>query len=109
MSVINELILIIGMAAVTFSIRYILLAFSGRFSLPGLVEKALKYVPPAVLTAIVVPAVLLPHGSWDLSLNNAYLPAAVIAVIAGFLFPKKVLLASISSGLLVFAFVRFFL
>ena len=109
MSIVDQIILITGMAAVTFSIRYILLAFSSRFALPEKVEKALTYVPPAVLTAIIIPAVLTPGGNWDISLNNAYLPAAVIAVIAGFLFPKKVLLASISSGLLVFAFVRFFL
>lgn len=108
MSVVNEIILITGMMVVTFSIRYILLAFSSRFSLPGVVEKALKYVPPAVLTAIIVPAVLLPDGRWDLSLSNAYLTAGVIAVIAGFLFPKKVFLAAISSGLVVFALVRFF-
>lgn len=103
MSSLEEILMIAGMMAVTFSIRYILLALSGRFTLPVEVEKALNYVPPAVLTAIIVPSVLLPGGSWDLSLSNRYLPAAVVAVIAGFLFPKKVLAASITSGLVVFA------
>ncbi|MDA3808899.1 MAG: AzlD domain-containing protein [Spirochaetaceae bacterium] len=109
MSTTSEIILILGMMAVTFSIRYVLLAFSGKFSLPESVEKALRYVPPAVLTAIIFPAVLLPEGHWDLSLHNAYLPAALAAVIAGFLFPKKVLAASISSGLVVFVIFRFIL
>ncbi len=109
MSSINEIILISGMVVVTFSIRYILLAFSDRFSLPETFEKKLGFVPPAVLTAIIVPAVLMPGGSWDISLQNAYLPSAVGAIIAGFIFPKKVLAASISTGLIVFVLVRFFL
>ncbi len=109
MNGVDEIILISGMMVVTFSIRYILLAFSGKFSLPKPVEKALRYVPPAVLTAIIVPSVLIPHGEWNLTLTNAYLPAAIAAVIAGFLFPGKVLAASITSGLLVFVLFRFIL
>ena len=109
MSNFNEIVLIAGMTVVTFLIRYILLAFSSRFSLSETFEKTLRYVPPAVLTSIIVPSVLLPGGSWDLSLHNAYIPAAVSAIIAGFIFPKKVLAASISSGLVVFVIVKFFL
>ncbi len=107
MSPLNEFFMILGMVVVTFSIRYVLLAFSGGFSLPATVQKALGYVPPAVLTAIIVPAVLMPGGSFDFSINNGYLSAAVVAVAAGFLFPKRVLAASISSGLIVFFLVRF--
>ncbi|MBB6480997.1 AzlD domain-containing protein [Spirochaeta isovalerica] len=103
MTAMQELFMILGMMAVTFSVRYVLLAFSGRFTLPESLERALRYVPPAVLTAIIIPSVLLPDGQWDISMGNAYLPAAVAATIAGFLFPKKVLAASIISGLVVFA------
>ncbi len=109
MSLVNEIILIIGMMVVTFSIRYILLAFSGKFALPGSVEKGLRFVPPAVLTAIIVPSVLQPGGNWDISFHNAFLPAAIAAVVAGFISPQKVLVASISSGLIVFVIVRLFL
>jgi len=109
MSSFAEIVLILGMMAVTFSIRYVLLAFSGRFSLPDSVEKALRYVPPAVLTAIIFPAVLMPGGEWNLTLNNAYLPAAAGAIIAGFLFPKRVLAASITTGLIVFAIFKVFI
>ena len=35
----NEIIMIIGMMAVTFGIRYILLALADRFSLPSLMER----------------------------------------------------------------------
>jgi len=88
--------------AVTFSVRYVLLALSERFTLPEGLERALRYVPPAVLTAIIVPSVLIPDGQWNISLENAYLPSSLAAITAGFLFPKKVLAASIITGLLVF-------
>jgi branched-subunit amino acid transport protein len=105
----QEIFLITGMMAVTFSVRYILLALSGRFTLPREIERALRYVPPAVLTAIIVPSVLLPNGQWELGLSNAYLPAAIAAILAGFLFPKRVLAASIISGLFVFVLFSWFL
>ncbi len=54
----NELIIIIGMALVTIAIRYPLLALLGKLSLPEPIFRALKYVPPAVLTAIIMPAML---------------------------------------------------
>lgn len=104
----REFIIITGMMAVTFSVRYILLALSGRFTLPREMERILRYVPPAVLTAIIVPSVLIPGGQWNLSLNNIYLPAAMAAIIAGFLFPKRVLAASIVSGLTVFVLCSLF-
>jgi len=104
----NEIIMIAGMMAVTFFIRYVLLAFSGRFTLPEALEKALNYVPPAVLTAIIVPSVLLTENKWNISWENPYLPAALAATLAGFLFPKRVLAASISTGLLVFAIMSYF-
>ncbi len=98
----QEIILILGMAAVTFSIRYILLALADHFTLPPLMQRALGFVPPAVLTAITVPAVLTPAGSLDLSFANPYLYGALAALGAGLVFRKQTLLASISAGLAVF-------
>lgn len=103
----HEIILISGMVVVTFSIRYILLAFSNRFSLPKTLENNLQFVPPAVLTAIIIPAIFRPDGLWDISWDNTYLISGVSAAISGFLFPQKVLAASISTGLAVFFLIRF--
>lgn len=94
--------MITGMTVVTFSIRYILLALADHFTLPPVVQRALGFVPPAVLTAITVPAVLVPAGDIDFSLSNPYLVGALAAVGAGLLFRKQTLLASISVGLAVF-------
>jgi branched-subunit amino acid transport protein len=56
----TEALVIGGMALVTFMIRYPLLALVGRWTMPPLVARALKYIPVAVLTAIIAPATLYP-------------------------------------------------
>ena len=96
----GEWILILGMLAVTFGIRYFPFALAGRTTMPPLMEAALQYVPPAVLVAITVPAVLLPRGEWWLSWTNPYLVAALVTTLAGIL--TRNLLATIAIGLLAF-------
>ncbi|MEL6149567.1 MAG: AzlD domain-containing protein, partial [Chloroflexota bacterium] len=51
----EEFWLVLGMTAVTFGVRYPSLALVGRMQLPDSVIRALRYVPVAVLTAIIVP------------------------------------------------------
>jgi branched-subunit amino acid transport protein len=96
--------LILGMLAITFTTRYSLFAFPDlRF--PPLVRQGLHYVPTAVLTAIVVPGMLLPDGQqWDLSLDNAYLLAGLACIAIAAL--TRHLLATIGGGLLVFFLLR---
>jgi branched-subunit amino acid transport protein len=95
-----EWVLILGMMVVTFGIRYFLLAFAGRIKLPPLVEASLNYIPPAVLMAMTVPAVLLPKGELHVSYTNPYLVAAILATAAGLL--TRSLLATIAIGLMAF-------
>jgi len=97
----NILLIILGMAIITFSIRYGLLAFSGRFQLSDRLEQALRYVPPAVLTTIVVPGILMPEGNeLQINFNNAYLVGGVIAFAVGLY--KKNLLLTITVGFIAF-------
>ena len=77
----NELALIAGMALVTFAVRYPVLLLVSRVPMPEAVFRALRYVPPAVLAAIIVPAVLMPKGAIDVSPANSYLVAALVCVI----------------------------
>ncbi|MNC64328.1 Branched-chain amino acid transport protein (AzlD) [compost metagenome] len=96
--------LILGMTAITFVLRYSLFAFP-HLRFPPVVRQGLHYVPTSVLTAIVVPGMLLPDGEhWALSLDNAYLLAglATIAIAA----VTRHLLATIGGGLLVFFLLR---
>ena len=76
----NEFVLIFGMMLVTFGVRYPVLALVGRLTLPGIVQRALRFVPSAVLSAIIVPAVLFPDGErLMIGLDNPRIIAVVIA------------------------------
>lgn len=103
----SELILIGGMTLVTFGIRYFLLAFADRIELPNLLKDSLKFIAPAVLTAITVPAVLMPAGKFDISLDNPYLISGVMALFAGII--SKNVLITIFIGLLTFFLYQIFL
>ena len=101
----REIVLIGGMAAVTFAVRYSCFALGERTAFPAVVQRALRYVPVAVLTAIVVPMVLLPDGAhWQLSWHNAWLLGALATGLIAWKFNH--LLASIGGGMVVFFLYR---
>ncbi len=94
----NEYLLIGGMAAITFLVRYAMFATAGRVEIPDFVTRALRYVPPAVLSAIILPAVLLPGGKeLDLSLGSPQLVGALVSLLVGRLSGN--ILAVIVSGM----------
>ncbi len=97
---------IVGMAAVTFLIRYTLFGLGGRLQFSPRVRQALRHVPVAVLTAIVVPMVLLPDGQhWDVSWRNPGLAGAVAS--AALALGTRKLLAAIAGGMAVYLLWRF--
>jgi|SRR6266498_2775728 len=73
------LVMLIG-GFITFGMRFSFIFLFGRFHIPETVRKALHYVPPAVLSAIVFPELFLPHGTLDLSFTNERLLAGLVAV-----------------------------
>jgi len=99
---VQEIVLIAGMVAVTFAARYVPLALAGRLRLPRIVEAALRFVPVAVLTAITVPAVLMPQGTLQVQVGNPYLFGSLAAILAAWL--TKRLLPTIAGGMAVFLF-----
>jgi branched-subunit amino acid transport protein len=74
-------LIILGMALVTFGIRYPLLAVLGKVPLPEPILRGLKYVPAAVLTAIIVPATVYKDDKLVISYTNDYLIAAIVSVL----------------------------
>ena len=96
----NEILLISGMAIATFTIRYIMFGASSRITLSPALLKALRYVPPVVLTAIVVPEVLLSQGTLHINYLNARLVGAIAAGIVGSV--TRNLLLTIVLGMAVF-------
>ncbi len=77
----NEVLLVAGMAIATYATRYPVLAFFSRTSMPEGLLRTLKFVPSAVLAAIIFPAVLLQNGNLDLGLDNAPLVASLISIV----------------------------
>ncbi|MEN2427401.1 AzlD domain-containing protein [Chromobacterium vaccinii] len=71
---------IIGMLASTLAIRASFLIFGQRLAFPDWLNRALHYVPAAVLSALVAPMALAPAGTIDLSWHNAYLVGTVVAI-----------------------------
>lgn len=95
---------LLGMVVVTYGIRLSFLVFGHRAAFPEWLERALRYVPTAVLTALIVPMALAPQGAIDVSLRNAYLPGT-IAAIAVALWTRQTL-AAILGGFMVYGLWR---
>jgi branched-subunit amino acid transport protein len=95
-----EALMVAGMMAVTFGVRYPVLALVSRLTLPPVVLGALKFIPPAVLTAIIIPAVLMPAGRLEPGLDNGYLVAAVASALIAW--RSKNLLLTIVAGMAIF-------
>jgi branched-subunit amino acid transport protein len=74
-------LLLLAMGLVTFAIRFSLIGGLGRIELPPLIRRALRFVPPAVLTAIVFPELFLPAGTLDVSFTNDRLLAGLLAAL----------------------------
>ena len=72
-------LLIVGLTLVTFVNRAGFILLIGRFDLPPLIRRSLRYVPAAAITALVVPALVMPAGTVDLSAGNLRLIAGLLA------------------------------
>ena len=81
----------------TFSMRFVMFSDLAPKQIPGWLEEALSFVPVAVLTAIIVPAVIIsPEGGLMLA-GNSKIPAALVAVTAALV--TRSVLTAIASGL----------
>jgi len=74
------LILLFG-GLITFGIRFSFVYLLGRFEVPLTMRRALHYVPPAVLSAIIVPELFLRENVLDVSFGNGRLLAGIAAVL----------------------------
>lgn len=72
---------ILGMGLITYVIRLSLFLLPGRVVLPPWMLETLRYVPAAVLTAIIFPGLLLPEGTLDVSLGNERLLAGLVSIV----------------------------
>ena len=98
------LVMIVG-GLITFGMRFSLIYLFGRFEVPETMRRALHYVPPAVLSAIIFPELFYSSGTFNIALTNTRLLAGLIAIAVAW-FSKNTLLTIIVGmiALLVFQF-----
>ena len=101
------LVMIVG-GIFTFGTRFVMLSGSVAHGLPRWLIDALAFVPIAVLTAILVPAVLIdPATQQIIVIGNERIIAAVVATIIALL--TRNVIATISSGLATLWFLQWWL
>jgi branched-subunit amino acid transport protein len=101
------LVMVLG-GLVTFGMRFslIYLLAEGMFQVPETMRRALHYVPPAVLSAIIFPELFLRNGSIDLSMENTRLLAGLAAVLVAWL--SRNTLVTIIAGMAVLFLLQYF-
>ena len=104
MNTLQLVLAVAGMVVVTYGIRLSFLVFGHGLGFPAWLERALRYVPAAVLTALIVPMALAPNNVMDLSPGNAYLPGTLAAGAVAFF--SRHTLAAIISGFVVYGLWR---
>ena len=71
---------IIGVSLGTFLLRASFILFADPHRFPPAFRRALLYVPPSVLAAIVAPGLLMADGTLDAGLRNPRWIAGVLAI-----------------------------
>jgi branched-subunit amino acid transport protein len=101
-------LLIFAVGAITYTTRLSFIALFARREMPPLLAEALKHVPVAMVTAIVVPAVVfIEPGLLRLDPGNAKLIAALAAAAAAWWRQSAVL--TIAVGMVVLWSLRYLL
>ncbi len=99
------LVLLLG-GLITFGMRFSLIYAFGRFHVPETLRRALHYVPPAVLSALIFPELFMRSGGLYVSFDNHRLLAGLIAVAVAWI--SKNTLITILAGMIAFFLLRFF-
>lgn len=88
-------IIIIGL--LTLGIRLSFIVFMGKMQVPPSAQQALRFVPIAVLSALIAPALFFSGGSLNVSLSNLRLIAGILAILVAW--RTKNVLLTIFSGM----------
>lgn len=98
------LITLFGMAFVTYIPRLIPAWFLRDKQLPPFLVAWLRYIPVAVLAALLLPSLLIEGDRINFSTSNLYLWAAIPAILVAW--KKKSLFGTVIIGMLVVAILR---
>jgi branched-subunit amino acid transport protein len=93
----NYVLLIFGMALVTYVIRATVFVLGERLAFSSSVRTALGFVPVTVLTAIIVPMTVAPHGAGaEISWRNPQLVGAIAAIVVSAITKRPLLTIAVS-------------
>jgi branched-subunit amino acid transport protein len=73
--------MILGGMVVTYATRLSFILLVPPERMPPAMRRALRFIPPAVLAAMITPELVLRAGAWDLSLGNERLLAGALAAL----------------------------
>lgn len=98
------LVMVLG-GLITFGMRFslIYLLAEGRFQVPETMRRALHYVPPAVLSAIIFPELFLRNGVLSVSFDNIRLLAGLVATLVAW-YSRNILLTILAGMIALFLF-----
>ncbi|HHW92420.1 MAG TPA: AzlD domain-containing protein [Firmicutes bacterium] len=95
------ILIIFGMAAATYLTRIGAQLIFAHAGMPAWLERWLKHVPTAFLTALIVPELLLPQGYLDLTFNNSYLLAGIVAAFTAYKTKNVLLTIVLGMGVII--------
>lgn len=74
-------VIMIAAGLITYAMRLFFIVLVGQKTIPDNIKIGLQFVPPAVLTAIIVPEVLFDDNILQLNFGNFRLIAALLAIL----------------------------
>jgi len=103
----NIWIVMITLGLLTFFIRFSFIALLEKIKLPRNFQRALRFVPIAVLSAIIAPELGYSNSQLALSLTNSRLLAGMVATVVAY--KTKSVIWTISAGMAVFWILHFWM
>ncbi len=103
----NEWMMISAMSVLTFTPRYLPFVIAGKVKIPTMLERALTFVPIAVLSSIITQSSLFSEGEMALNLANHHLIAAMAAFVSALISKRLFLIVIV--GLIAFLIAKWLL
>ncbi len=104
MNILDLWLVLLAGGLLTYATRLSFILIMGRMEVPVWLRRSLRFVPPAVLSAIIFPELFLHTGSLDLSSNNHRLLAGILAILVAY--RTRNILLTIIAGMMALLFMQ---
>ncbi len=103
----NIWLIMISLGLLTFATRLSFILLLERINLPGFLQRSLRFVPIAVLSAIIAPELAYANNALAISLTNPRLLAGLAATLVAY--RTKNVILTITIGMTVFWILKIWL